>query len=49
MDTVDNKQECIPVGSMPSAAVAISRHGGVCPGGMSGGVSEKGVSAQGCV
>ena len=28
------KQECIPVGCVPSAAVAVLREGGVCPGGV---------------
>ena len=28
-----NKQECIPVGCVPSAAVAVSGGRGVCPGG----------------
>ena len=35
--TVPQKQECIPVGCVPSAAVAVlgegSAKGGVCPGG----------------
>ena len=50
------KQECIPVGRVPSAAVAVSGEmGGVCPGGvclvecLPRGVSAKEVSAQGDV
>ena len=50
------KQECIPVGCVPSAAVAagrgVSQHAlgrerGVCPGGVCLGVSTQGVSAGG--
>ena len=50
------KQECIPVGCIPSAAVAIWGGGclsrwSVCPGGVSaqGGCLPRGVSARGCV
>ena len=54
------KQDCIPVGCVTSAAVAVScgclpggvsAQGGVCPGGVSaqGGVCLGCVSAQGCV
>ena len=40
-------QECIPVGCVPSAAVAVSWGGGLLPGGVysQGGVSSRGVSA----
>ena len=56
-----SKQECIPVGCVPSASVAVGGGGGclkgVCPGGclnrggLPGGVSAQGwgVSAWGCV
>ena len=48
----NKKQECIPIGSVPSAAVAAG--GGVCQGAVSAqgvsagdeGVSARGVSAQ---
>ena len=44
-------KECIPVGCVPSAAVAVCCGWGVCPGGcLPRGVSAQGsVSAQGCV
>ena len=54
----NDEQECIPVGCVPSAAVAVCwrrggvcLHGGVCPGGVSawGGVSAQVVSARGCL
>ena len=47
--TKNGPQECIPVGCVPSAAVAVSPGGGVCllPGGVcSGEVSAPGVSAS---
>ena len=41
------KQECIPVGCVPSAAVAVSGGGVVCLGGcLPGGVYPRGVSAK---
>ena len=42
-----SKQECIPVGCVPSAAVAVG--GSVCLGGVCRGVSAWGVSARGGV
>ena len=49
------KQECIPVGCVPSAAVAVSRGGGLFRGGCGcvsapwGGVCSRGVSSGGCL
>ena len=45
------KQECIPVGCLPSAAVVVSREGGVCPEEcLPTKVSARGVSVRGwCV
>ena len=46
------KQECTPVGCIPSAAVAVSGGGGlvVCPGGVClGDVCLRGVCPEGCL
>ena len=48
-----NKQECIPVGCVPSAAVAVGRGvcpggGGVCPGGISQHALGSGVYSSAC-
>ena len=40
------KQQCIPVGWVPSAAVAVSQGGGLPGGGAS---AQGGVSARGCL
>ena len=45
---IDGQQECIPVGCVSSAAVAVCCGRGVCPGGVSvQGVPAREVSVQG--
>ena len=42
-------QECIPVGCVPSAAVTVSRGGGLLQGGLWGVSAPEGVYTRGCL